>query len=481
MFKTFTSKFFAIYTATTFVIFLLLFGVFTQVISNYFIESKQKSMIEEANSICQKFIESYDNPEADTTFLQYQIRTLSFHLQSRIFLLLNNQVVFMDSDETAKNFIGKRLDNDIIQHTLEGETIATTGSFNDLFVDHMVTVSVPVLKEGTVIGCIIMNAPYPSLKHDISYVYNLTLFCLLIILSVTYISTYVYAKSVSATFSQFNNSAKAIASGNFTARVKPQEGSGEIWELANNMNFMAEELEKLEDLRKDFIANISHDFRSPLTSIKGFVQAILDGTIPHERQDRYLNIVLDETDRLTKLTNDILLLTKMENEAYAPDRTVFDIHEVIRKTLLRFEQKILEKSINITLLIDKKELLVYADINQIQRCITNLVDNAVKFCRVSDAIEIETTVKKDKVHISISDTGPGILEDDLKYIWQRFHKADRSRGKDKKGVGLGLSIVQEILRAHNEHIDVMSKIDKGTSFTFTLSLAEQERHRRPHF
>ncbi len=154
---------------------------------------------------------------------------------------------------------------------------------------------------------------------------------------------YVFSRSISQTFRSFNATAKSIASGDFSARIEDSNFSTEVIELAESMNYMAEELEKLEDLRRDFIANISHDFRSPLTSIRGYVQAVMDGTIPPEKYDKYLTIVLNETDRLTKLTNDILLLTKMENEVLKPEMEDFDLHETLRNTLLQFEQKILQK------------------------------------------------------------------------------------------------------------------------------------------
>ncbi|PKM56722.1 MAG: two-component sensor histidine kinase, partial [Firmicutes bacterium HGW-Firmicutes-3] len=141
------------------------------------------------------------------------------------------------------------------------------------------------------------------------------------------------------------------------------------------------------------------------------------------------------------------------------------------KILFQFEQKILDKRIDFTLLIDQQELFVFADMNQIQRVLTNLIDNAIKFCSPGDTIIVETTVLIGKVEISVKDSGPGISEEDIKYIWDRFHKADRSRGKDKKGIGLGLSIVREIVKAHGETIDVYSQEGKGTTFVFTLPLS----------
>lgn len=472
MFKSFSNRFFLIYTISTLLIFILLFGVSAQVISKYFIQSKQKAMINEANSLCEQYMELQSNNTSELSF-RYQIETMSHHLDARILVVSPNRTIYIDSSKGSLSKEGRRFNNEIVDTALNGIIIRETGTVDGFFDSPVITVAVPMISNKKVTGIIIMNSPYPKLQKDIDNIYKLTFMCLLIILLVTFSFTYFFSKRISGTFSEFNRSAKEIANGNFSSRVK-LHAKGEIGELAENLNYMAEELEKLEDMRKDFIANISHDFRSPLTSIKGFVQAIIDGTIPTDKQDKYLNIVLDETERLTKLTNDILLLTKMENNTIRLERCEFDIHTVIRKSLLQYEHKIISKSIDITLLIDKEELLVHADINKVQRVISNLLDNSVKFCSPNDEILIETSIKKDKAKISIKDTGPGISEEDIKYIWDRFHKADRSRGKDKKGIGLGLSIVREIMKAHGEKIDVYSQEGKGTTFEFYLPLSNSE-------
>jgi signal transduction histidine kinase len=166
----------------------------------------------------------------------------------------------------------------------------------------------------------------------------------------------------------------------------------------------------------------------------------------------------------------------MENEVLKPEMEDFDLHETLRNTLLQFEQKILQKKIKMTLIIEDEDILVHADYNQIQRALTNLIDNALKFCENGDEVTLETTLIGDQVRVSVKDTGPGIAEDDLKHIWTRFHKADRSRGKDKKGVGLGLSIVREIIKGHHQTVDVYSQLGKGTTFTFTLAIAKKNNH-----
>ena len=473
MFKSFTGRFFLIYALSTFIMFLLLLGVITQVISNHFIGARQEDMIEQSRDIGHEYVQSYVTGETSRVGFIYQIQTLGKHVDSRILVFNINRTIVQDSIISTDSLVGRQFDLPLINDAFEGNETRQTGTFNDYYQDIHISTAVPIVHDDKVVGAIIMLSPYPELESEINYIYQLTLVSLLVLLVVTFVSTYLFSKNISRTIEALSTSAKKIANGDFTSRVTIQ-GEGEISELSKNMNHMATELEKLEDMRKDFIANISHDFRSPLTSIKGFIQAMLDGTIPVERQDKYLNIVLDETDRLTKLTNDILLLTKMENNTIQADLQDFDLHNIIRKILLQFEQKIIDKKIDFTLLIDRHELYVHADMNQIQRVVTNLVDNAIKFCSPTDTIVIETSILKGHVEVSIKDSGPGISEEDIKYIWDRFHKADRSRGKDKKGIGLGLSIVREIMKAHGEDINVYSQEGKGTTFVFTLSLAEEQ-------
>ena len=198
------------------------------------------------------------------------------------------------------------------------------------------------------------------------------------------------------------------------------------------------------------------------------MEAILDGTIPVEIQDRYLHIVLSETERLEKLTKGLLTLNTFDDNGYLMEMSDFDINEVIRDTAALFEGQCSQKDISFHLSLTTQELPVYADKGRIQQVLYNLVDNAIKFSHDDSSIQIETTVKSGKVFISVKDHGTGIPKESLNKIWERFYKIDASRGKDRKGTGLGLSIVKEIINAHNQNIDVISTEGVGTEFIFTL-------------
>ena len=280
----------------------------------------------------------------------------------------------------------------------------------------------------------------------------------------------IYTNNIIRPVKEMKEMASSVAEGDFSKEVTSYSND-EIGQLAESINSMTTDLKELENLRSGFIANISHDFRSPLTSIRGFLEAMLDGTIPQEMHPKYMQVVLDETNRLTKMTNNILDLTKMENGQDELKLSHFDVNEMIVKMAIGFEQRIEEKSIQMDFRFLQEKLYVNADLDKIQRVVYNLIDNALKFTSQGDTIRVETSVVGQKAMISISDTGAGIDEKALSHIFERFNKGDASRGNDKKGNGLGLTIVRQILLNHGEDIKVQSKLGEGTTFTFTLPLA----------
>ena len=210
--------------------------------------------------------------------------------------------------------------------------------------------------------------------------------------------------------------------------------------LSASLNYMSSQLRDIEDYQKKFVANVSHDFRSPLTSIKGYVEAMADGTIPPEMHEKYLKIILFETERLTDLTQDLLTLNEFDNKNMLLNREKFNIHEVIKNTAASFEGTCTQKKISIELLLATKHLQVYADKRKIHQVLYNLLDNAIKFSDPESTVTIENhRTREKKVYISVKDYGIGIPRNALNKIWERFYKTDLSRGKDKKGTGLGLA------------------------------------------
>ena len=224
-------------------------------------------------------------------------------------------------------------------------------------------------------------------------------------------------------------------------------------------------------MRRDFIANISHELRSPITSIRGFVEGMLDGTIPPEKHEYYLNVVLDESKRLTRLISDVLDLSRLESGEFSLKMDTFELNELIRIIIIRFENEIEAKKLNVNVVLAGENMYVIGDRDRIGQVISNLLDNAIKFTPEGGSINIKTKVNGKKIVVSIGDTGVGIPENELKLIWDRFHMVDKSRTQ-KKGTGLGLSIVRQILNQHGESIWVESTVGKGSTFFFTLKIDE---------
>ena len=266
----------------------------------------------------------------------------------------------------------------------------------------------------------------------------------------------------------------------------------EYGEMAQTLNVLGKELSKFDEYQRKFLSNISHDFRSPLTSIKGYLQAFKDGVIPADEADKYIDIIISETERLTKLTNQIIDLNSYDKDNILLDITSFDIHETIHRSIDTLQGLAIKRHIGFYTDLytgtssDKsvseagrffgqqgwEPLYVDGDKEKIHQVLVNLMENAIKFSYEDTAIHIRTSVKENKVFISVRDMGIGIPKDDLNSIWDRFYKSDHSRGKDKSGTGLGLSICREIISAHKETIDVVSTEGAGSTFSFGLPLSQ---------
>ena len=279
----------------------------------------------------------------------------------------------------------------------------------------------------------------------------------------------VFALTVYIPLKKITAGANEYAAGNLDHQIQVNTHD-EMGYLADTLNYMSSELNKMEEYQKTFIANVSHDFRSPLTSIKGYLEAIIDGTIPTEMQEKYLNRVISETDRLNKLTQGLLTLNSLDSKGYL-SRGNFDINRVVKDTAASFEGTCEKKNINFDLTFSDNIQMVYADMGKIQQVLYNLIDNAIKFSHQDSTIYIQASTRYEKVFVSVKDTGIGIPKDSVKKVFERFYKTDQSRGKDKRGTGLGLSIVKEIIQAHGENIDVISTEGVGSEFIFSLPRA----------
>ena len=347
------------------------------------------------------------------------------------------------------------------------------GNFYGHFSEEMLSVLSPITSNYNLKGYVVIHSPLTKireLRNDLNLIMLATVAVIFVLSTFILI---VFTDIVYIPLKKITKATEAYAEGDFTYPIDIDKND-EIGYLAASLTYMADKLSHFEDDQKKFIANVSHDFRSPLTSMKGYLEAMADGTIPVEQHEKYITIVKNETERLTKLTNNLLTLNNLNITGMNLDISDFDINSTIKNTAATFEGTCKKKHITFNLVLSGESLYVSADKGKIEQVLYNLIDNAIKFSKPDSAIKLETSEKNETVFVSVKDTGIGIPKENLKLIFDRFYKTDHSRGKDKKGTGLGLSIVKEILNAHHENINVISTVDVGTEFIFTLPRSRTE-------
>lgn len=283
----------------------------------------------------------------------------------------------------------------------------------------------------------------------------------------------IFAGSVSKPFGELLNLAKSAEKGDFKFRIKNVKSKNEIAQISHTFNNMMERLEQIESQRAEFASNVAHELRTPMTSIGGFIEGILDGTIKEDKQTYYLERVRVEIKRLTNMIRDLLILSKIDADEGTPlEKKRFDINDLIRKSVLGFEHEIVKKKIFINVHFADESTYVYANADDIERVLINLIHNSLKFTKEGGNISVIVEPRRSKVYVHVKDSGIGMDNDEVQNIWTRFYKTDKSRSQDKTATGLGLSIVFSVIKRHNEIITVNSQKGVGTEFVFTLENAD---------
>ncbi len=322
--------------------------------------------------------------------------------------------------------------------------------------------------DNTVIGYVVSHMPTSLIKqssYNVTFIFYLTY---AIILALSLIIFFNFMWVIYMPLKQIRLAAMEYAKGNFEYEGLKVANDDEIGDVASSLKYMSKQLNNSRAYQKEFISNISHDFRSPLTSIKGYLEAMMDGTIPPEEHNKYLSIVLSEANRLEKLTTGLRELNSWNSTGPELILEEFNMENVIASTVETFQGSCEKKHIELIIQFPSKHYNVYADKGKIEQVLYNLLDNAIKFSNPSSKIIIKLYNKGDKQYCSVKDFGIGIPNGSIDKIWQRFYKTDISRGRDKTGSGIGLAIVKEIIMAHNETIDVISTEGVGTEFVFSL-------------
>ena len=459
-------KFIALYIIFGFLCLFTTATLTTQLVTNRLMEDTSQTLYREATLIANDYLPSYFSEDSSIYAVQSQLAAMRLYLESSLW--------FVDASGnliTSSNLEGTSSPDEAIENFNPAEIGGNqyiSGTYHGYFDEEVITVMAPVTEGFSTKGYLLIHSPVSNIDERCQLIMVPVYISLGVIFLLSFFFLLGFQFFVYRPLRQISEAARQYAMGNLEYEI-PVHTHDEMGYLSASLNYMAAQLKDMDDYQKKIVANVSHDFRSPLTSIKGYVEAMADGTIPPELYGKYLNIILFETERLTDLTGDLLTLNEFDTKELMLNKTEFDIQDVIKGTAESFEAVCTPKHISIELLLMPGSVIVYADKRKIQQVLYNLIDNAIKFSENESSITIEVSEKSEKVFISVKDHGIGIPRKDLNKIWERFYKSDLSRGKDKKGTGLGLSIVKEVIQAHDEHINVISTEGVGTEFIFSLS------------
>ncbi len=441
----------------------------------YLIEDYRRDMLDSATEVAHTAAAVSRMTSLSDWVLGMAISSISGSTGNHIFITDPDGVIVNCSDKLPHcRHIGQRVPEEVLEE-MELRTFDRMTDLSGIYEKSRYVVGRQIDDEldGKQLGYCFVSSTIGNMLGTWTNYLTWSVIALFVVSVVSVLLILFYTKRMARPLDEIAAASRKFARGDFSVRVRQmQDTTDEMGALIDSFNRMADSLEQAEKRRTEFIANISHELRTPMTTISGFADGILDGTIPEDQQRKYLVSIRDETRRLSRLVREMLDVSRMRSQASdASLRTTFDLTELVLQTLLSFESRAMEKNLDVDPQLPDSHLMVVADRDAITRVIYNLLDNAVKFADEGSCLLIRLYKDTEKAYVSIKDHGETIPPDDLPYIFDRFHKSDRSRSVDKEGVGLGLYLVKSIINAHDEDIAVRSE-DGMTEFVFTLALAE---------
>lgn len=484
MIKSVFAKYFFAVTTILVVGFTVLFVVITSIVSHSLSEEKAEDM-DDVGNCAVDFLQPVASGENAQSFVESLSGEKAERLRiDELFLSLtatdsDMQILIADATGRVQYRVGENQIHRATSVVLPREVTAIEYSeqvtyeifaLEGLFESEVLLRTEGIYAEdGALVGYLTVTS---SLAPNGRVMGNLTktvVSSVLLVLLAAMIAVYIISERVTSPMREMRSAARKFASGKFQTRVRVS-GNDEVAELAVAFNHMADSLENLEKMRSGFIANVSHDLRTPMTTIAGFIDGIRDGVIPPEEHEYYLGVISVEVQRLSRLVTSLLDLSRIQAGDRKFIKEPFDICEMARLILISFEQQIEEKRLEVSFDCTNERLLVFADRDAIYQVLYNLCHNAVKFSRDGGALRLRVLEleKEKKVRVSIYNEGQGISEEDLPFVFERFYKSDKSRGLDKTGTGLGLYISKTIVEAHGEQIRAESKVGENCEFLFTL-------------
>lgn len=481
--KSLFKKYLSVTSIIIVVSFLFLGTVMIVFIARYFQSEKQAQLTQNAKSMAsiagQSVVMMQDNQYLiDGSRMALFIKAFSENVDADFFLVDQSgaemiSTYSIEEDENPNVDIKSRqnISSETMQQALSGY-FSATGTMNGLYSSNYYIIGVPIVTTNSsgqqvAIGAVFAASDLKVLDVFRDETIKMFLLAAVAAFMVSFCIVWTFSYKLAKPLREMAIATKHFGEGDFSARV-PVESQDEIGELASAFNQMAETLAAGESMRRNFIANTSHELKTPMTTIAGFVDGILDGTIPEEKRNHYLRIVSQEVKRLSRLVKTMLDLSKIDSGEMKLRLTRFDLSNTVFVTLLSFEKAIEDKKIEIRGLETASSLFVDGDPDMIHQVLYNLLENAVKFTNVEGYIDIRLAETNDRVTVTIKNSGPGIPADEVAMIFDRFYKTDKSRSQDKNGMGLGLYIVRTIIRLHGGEISVSSVENEFCQFEFWL-------------
>ncbi len=438
------------------------------------INQKQESMSVTATATT-RFVSAFDQLWAvDSPEMRALIRHTALSSGYQILVTDLHGVVVTSSDlSVVSEYIGKSVPESILSQVMPDSSFNQNSDLGGLYNEVRYVLGVPLTRSGSdssIVGYVFLSSQTGEIYMIWRQFAAVFLLISVSVLFLTFVISFITTKRQAEPLKEMSLAARRFARGDFTTRVEDTGRVDEIGQLTDAFNLMADSLERSESLRRDFIANVSHELKTPMTVISGFSDGILDGTIPHDSERKYLEVISSETKRLSRLVRNMLDMSRIQSTSTETLlRGQFDISEIIRVTLLGLGGKIEAKSLGVDIELPEEPIITRGEKDSITQVVYNLLDNAIKFAEGDSAVSISLWKQGQKAYVSIENKGDNIPADEMPLIFDRFHKTDRSRSENRDGTGLGLYIVKTILDNHNEDIFVTSS-GGFTKFTFTLTV-----------
>jgi len=431
-------------------------------LEDLYFDIQARAMIEQGRNI-EQIMKKVTSQEE----LSYQINTISSFIQGHI-MVVDRKGMVGTCNPGMPMQPGMNLSCEEVDEVLKGSIIIRKGR-NFGFEKSMLMVAVPVQEQEEVLGAIMLFKPVEPITKTVSDFRRLIFLTAIGAIVLATILSFFLSRKITKPLLKMNGFAKRVAAGDFSGRV-PVETSDEVGNLAKTFNFMSEELEKAEEVRKQFLSDVSHELRTPLSLLQGYAEALSDGMAStEEEQKEYLDIISDEATRLNRIVDDLSDLNAMEAGQLTLNISEFHINDVLKSIVRTFKPAAEEKKVT----LDLKALVgetppISGDQGRIEQILINLVNNAIHYTPAGGKVSLEAQYNGDNFIIKVSDTGEGIPPEELPYIWERFYRVDKARTRKKGGSGLGLAIVKSLVRAHGGTVTASSKPGEGSTFTVTL-------------